>query len=261
MSPIITLTSDWGIRDHYIAAVKGTLMSRLPDVRIVDISHHISPYNLKQGSFVLRNAFPAFPKGTIHIVGINTEESETTPHIALLHDGHYFVGTDNGIFTLMFDVLPEKIIELEITQDSGYFTFSTRDRFVKAAVHLAKGGPLEDLGNLRSDLKALISMKPQIDGNTIAGRVIYIDNYENVFLNISYTELENTGHKRKFSLNIKGRKYQVNQLRSAYSDVPNGEIAIIPSSTGYLEIAINQGNAASLLGLHTDEVVLIEFKS
>lgn len=261
MSSIVTLTSDWGLRDHYIAAVKGALISRLPDVRIVDISHHIDPFNLKQGSFVLRNAFPAFPKGTIHIVGINTEESETTPHIALLHDGHFFVGTDNGIFTLMFDVLPEKIIELEITQDSGYFTFSTRDRFVKAAVHLAKGGPIEELGNLRSDLKALISMQPQIDGNTIAGRVIYIDNYENVFLNISYTELENTGHKRKFSLNIKGHKYQINQLRSAYSDVPNGEIAVIASATGFIEIAINQGNAASLLGLHTDDVVLIEFES
>ena len=261
MSSIITLTSDWGLRDHYIASVKGALISRLPDVRIVDISHHISPFNLKQGSFVLRNAFPAFPKGTIHIVGLNTEESESTPHIALLHDGHFFIGTDNGIFTLMFDTLPEKIIELEIPQDSGYFTFSSRDRFVKAAVHLAKGEPLEELGNLRSDLNALISMKPQINGNTIAGRVIYIDNYENVFLNISYTELEDTGNRRKFALNIKGRKYQVNQLRRAYTDVPDGEIAIIPSSTGFIEIAINCGNAASLLGLHVDDVVLIEFES
>lgn len=261
MSPIITLTSDWGLRDHYIASVKGALISRLRDVRIVDISHHISPFNLKQGSFVLRNAFPAFPKGTIHIVAINTEESEESPHIALLNDGHYFIGTDNGIFTLMFDVLPEKIIELEIPQDSGYFTFSTRDRFVKAAVHLAKGDPMEELGNLRSELNALISMKPQIDGNTIAGRVIYIDNYENIFLNISYTELEDTGHKRKFALNIKGRKYPVNQLRTAYTDVPPGEIVVIPNSTGFIEIAINSGNAASLLGLHTDDVVLIEFEN
>jgi S-adenosylmethionine hydrolase len=259
MSPVITLTSDWGLRDHYVASVKGAIISRLPGATIIDISHQIAPFNLKQGSFILRNAYPSFPKGTIHIVGINTEESEHTPHIALLHNGHFFIGTDNGIFTLMFDSLPEKIIELEITQDSGYFTFSTRDRFVKAAAHIAQGEPLEALGNLRTDLNALISMKSQVNGNTIAGRVVYTDNYENVFLNITLDELEEAGNKRKFTLNVKGRKYQVNQLRSAYTDVPDGEIAVIPSSTGFIEIAINRGNAASLLGLRTDDVVLIEF--
>ncbi|KAF0201395.1 MAG: hypothetical protein FD170_2712 [Bacteroidetes bacterium] len=260
MTPVITLTSDWGLRDHYVGAVKGAILSKLPEARIVDISHSISPFNVKQGSFVLRNAYPGFPKGSIHIVGINTEESEQTPHIALVYQGHYFIGTDNGIFTLMFDALPEKIVEIEIPQDSGYFTFSTRDRFVKAAVHLAQGGELEELGNLHTDLKALISMKSQVNGNTLAGRVMYIDNYENIFLNITLAEFEDTGMKRKFAINIKGRKHQPNQLRSAYSDVPDGEIALLPSTTGYLEIAINRGNAASLLGLNIDDVVLIEFE-
>jgi S-adenosylmethionine hydrolase len=103
-------------------------------------------------------------------------------------------------------------------------------------------------------------MKSQVNGNTLAGRVMYIDNYENVFLNITLAELEETGMKRKFAINIKGRKHQLNQLRSAYSDVPDGEIALLPSTTGYLEIAINRGNAASLLGLNIDDVVLIEFE-
>ena len=97
MTTIITLTTDWGLRDHYAGVVKGAILSRLPDARIVDISHIIQPYNVKQASFILRNAFTSFPAGTIHIVGINTEESDQTPHIALEYDGHYFIGTDNGI--------------------------------------------------------------------------------------------------------------------------------------------------------------------
>jgi hypothetical protein len=259
MTPIITLTTDWGLRDHYAGVVKGAILSRLPDARIVDISHIIQPYNVKQASFILRNAFTSFPAGTIHIVGINTEESDQTPHIALEYDGHYFIGTDNGIFTLMFDKHPEKIIELDIPQETGFFTFSTRDRFVKAAVMLASGSTIEELGSLRTDLKALISMKAQASGNSLSGRVIYIDNYGNVFLNISLSELEDNGITRKFSINIKGRRHLINQLRKAYGDVPEGEIAEIARTTGNIEIAINRGNASSLLGLKIDEVVLIEY--
>lgn len=261
MTPIITLTSDWGLRDHYAGAVKGAIYTQLPEARVVDITHQIRPFNVKQASFILRNTYAEFPKGSIHIVGINTEESEYSPHVALLKDGHYFIGADNGIFTLMFDSLPDVIVELDITQDSSHFTFSTRDRFVKAAIHLAKGGDITGLGNLRTNLNALISMKSQINGNTISGRVIYIDNYENVFLNITHQELEETGNNRKFILNIKGRKHAINQLRTAYSDVPDGEIAVLESTTGYIEIAINQGNAASLLGLRIDDLVLIEFEA
>ncbi|MGV8114496.1 MAG: S-adenosyl-l-methionine hydroxide adenosyltransferase family protein [Lentimicrobium sp.] len=256
---IITLTTDWGPRDHYSGVVKGAILSKLPEARIVDITHQIPPFNVKQASFILRNSFPHFPDGTVHIVGVNTEESELTPHIALLYRNHYFIGADNGIFTLMFDGLPDKIVELTIPQDSGHFIFSTRDRFVKAAVHLATGKPVEELGDVRNELKALISMQPQINGNIISGRVIYIDNYENVFLNITEKEFLETGMRRRFSLNIKGKTHPVNVVRNAYSDVPEGEIAVLFSTTGYLEIAINKGNASSLLGLRNDDVVLIEF--
>lgn len=259
MVPVITLTSDWGPRDHYTGAVKGAILSRLPEARIVDISHSIAPFNVKQASFVLRNAYHAFPEGSIHLVALNTEESETAPHVAILYRNHYFIGTDNGVFTLMFDSSPDKIVEIAIPQDTGFFTFSTRDRFVKAAVHLAAGNPVEELGNLRKELKPLISMSPQINGNVIGGRVIYIDNYENVFLNITADEFSQTGRNRRFSINIKGKTHPVNSVRAAYSDVPDGEIAVLFSTTGYLEIAINRGNAASLLGIHTDDVILIEF--
>jgi len=259
MLPVITLTTDWGLRDHYAAAVKGALISRLPDIRIVDITHRVPTFDVKRASFILRNAFQHFPPGTIHIIGVNTEESEKVAHVAIEYENQFFIGADNGVFALMFDSHPAKIVEITIPQDSGSFVFSTRDRFVKAAVHLAGGNSIESLGNLRKDLNALITMRPQINGNTIAGRVLYIDNYENAFLNITASDFKTIGHNRRFDLNIKGKKHPISMIRDAYGEVPEGEIAVIFSTTGYLEIAINKGNAASLLGIKTDDVILIEF--
>jgi len=259
MFPVITLTTDWGPRDHYSGAVKGAILSRLPDAKIVDITHHIPPFSVKQASFILRNAYPYFPAGSVHIVGIDTEESAANPHIALLYKEHFFIGADNGVFTLMFDSTPEKIVELSIPQDTGFFTFSTRDRFVKAAVHLAQGGKIEELGDVRNELKPLITLQTQINGSTIGGRVLYIDNFENVFLNISSKEFTEIGQNRKFALNIKGRSYPIPGISKAYGDVADGEIAVLFSTSGLLEIAISKANAAGLLGLKPDEVVLIEF--
>jgi S-adenosylmethionine hydrolase len=136
--PIITLTSDWGHSDHYIGAVKGSILSLLPDVKIIDISHQVAPFNIEQAAFILKNCYKNFPKGTIHIIGVNTEESDKNPHTVVFINDHYFIGTDNGIFSMIFDKPPKKIIELNIMQDSDYFTFSTRDRFVKAAIWALK---------------------------------------------------------------------------------------------------------------------------
>ncbi len=260
MVPVITLTTDWGMLDHYAGAVKGAILTKLPAARIVDITHQIPPFDLKKASFILRNSYPFFPEGSIHIVGVSTEESETNPHVAIQYNGHYFIGADNGVFTLMFDGHPEKIVELTIAQDTGYFIFSTRDRFAKAAVHLANGGNIDELGDIRSELKALITLRPQINGSNIGGRVIYIDNYENVFLNITAGEFTEVGKNRRFSLIIKGKSHPVNGVRDAYSEVPEGEIAVLFSTTGFVEIAINKGNAASLLGIKNDDVILVEFR-
>ncbi|MBK6963388.1 MAG: SAM-dependent chlorinase/fluorinase [Bacteroidales bacterium] len=260
MVPVITLTTDWGMRDHYAGAVKGAILTKLPEARIVDITHHIPPFDVKKASFILRNSFSSFPEGSIHIVGVNTEESEATPHVAIEYKGHYFIGADNGVFTLMFNSHPEKIVELTLAQDTGYFIFSTRDRFVKAAVHLANGGSIDELGDVRSELKALITLQPQINGNSIAGRAIYIDNYENVFINITAAEFTEIGKNRRFTLIIKGKQHPVSAVRDAYGEVPEGEIAVLFSTTGFLEIAINKGNAASLLGIKNDDVILIEFR-
>ena len=104
---IITLTSDWGLKDHYAGAVKGAILSKMPGARIVDISHQIPSFEIEQAAFVLKNAYSNFPKGSVHILGINTEESDKYAHTVVEVDGHFFIGTDNGIFSLLFDKKPD----------------------------------------------------------------------------------------------------------------------------------------------------------
>lgn len=259
MSAIITLTTDWGLQDHFAGAVKGAIISRLPDARIIDITHQIPPFDLKKAAFILKNAYKHFPEKTIHIIGVNTEESETVPHIVVMHHGHYFIGADNGIFTLLFNEIPEMIYELAIPQDTGYFIFSTRDRFVKTAVHLALGNDIQDLGMPRAELTTFINMQPQFNGNQLQARVMYIDNYENLYLNVTSKQFSQLANGRGFTLYIKGKPEKIPMVHDAYGEVAEGEIVVLFSTTGLVEVAVNKGNAASLLGFKQDQVVIIEF--
>jgi len=254
---IITLTSDWGLKDHYLAVIKGKILSLLPGATIVDISHNIPPFNSMQAAFILKNSYKNFPEGTIHIIAVNTEETTKYPHTMVMAGNHYFIGTDNGIFSLILEEPPQKIVEITIPQDSDYFTFSTRDRFIKAAVHLANDKKPEELGQTKGSLVEKLSFQPVTDNNTIKGMVIYIDNYENVITNISQSFFNEFSHGRKFSIVL--RSEILRSVSHSYTDVPFGEIVALFNTSGFLEIAINQGNASSLLGLYQNDTVRIEF--
>jgi S-adenosyl-L-methionine hydrolase (adenosine-forming) len=256
--PIITLTSDWGLKDHYPGAVKGAILRQIPDAQVIDISHSIPPFDLNQAAFIIRNFYRNFPEGTIHILGINTEAGIKTPHTLVAHEGHYFIGADNGIFSLIFDEMPEQIIDLDIIQDSDYFTFSTRDVFVKVAAHIVAGKPLNELGHAKTSVAERISFKPVVSGNLIRGKVIYIDNYENVFTNISEKLFKSEVKNRKFSIGFRSPSYQIMEISKSYNDVQEGEMLALFSTSGLLEIAINKGKASSLLGLKMDQTVTVE---
>ncbi len=258
--PVITLLSDWGTKDHYTASVKGAILKRDPSTIIVDISHQVESFNISQASFILRNAYPDFPEGTVHIVAINTDESEQTPHLAIFHNGHFFVGTDNGIFPLVFDGKPERIVEIEILQDTGYYTFAARDRFVNAALHLAHGKKIEELGFMRASLTELFNFKPVLQPSLIIGKVIYIDGYENVFTNISEATFREVCKNRPFTIQLRNKSHHVKKISTSYHDVKESMIVVLFGSTGLLEIAINQGAAASLLGLSVDDSIRVEFE-
>jgi hypothetical protein len=257
---IITLTSDWGNKDHYTGAVKGAILKLNPDAQIIDISHNIPAFDLNQAAFLVRNFYPNFPEGTVHIIAINTEAAIETPHTLVCHNGHYFIGADNGIFSLIFDKKPDRIIELDIIQDSDYFTFPSRDVFVKVACHIASGKPIGELGHPKDNLLQKMAFQPVIQGDSIKGKVIYIDNYENVFVNITESLFRSIVKNRRFAITFRSANYSINEISKSYKDVNQGVMLALFSSSGYLEIAIREGKASSLLGLRMDQLVSVELE-
>lgn len=256
---IITLTSDWGLSDYYLPAVKGTIFSALPDVNVVDITHNIEPFDVRSAAFIVKNCYKNFPKGTIHILAIDTEESVENPHVVVKVNDHYFVGTDNSIFSLIIDQDPYEAVTIEVMQDSDFFTFSTRDRFVKVAVMLYNNVPLSEIG-MPYKLKERIEFKPTYDSNSIHGLVNYIDSYENLVTNISKQLFEKVCEGRKFTIKLSTRIYKINDIKKSYQEVPEPNIVALFGTHGFLEIALNHGKASSLLGIERDSAVDIYFE-
>src|ERR1035437_3497058 len=143
---IITLTTDLGDKDIYQAALKGSILKLLPTINIVDITNNVAAYNIQQAAFILKNSFYYFPDATVHLIGIDTVFNSETRYLAVKYKNHFFVGADNGIFSLMFDRDPDEIVEISIMQDLKFLHFPLADIFVKAACHLAKGGSLPQIG-------------------------------------------------------------------------------------------------------------------
>ena len=257
--PIITLTTDLGHKDHYVAAVKGAILSQLPDVNIVDISHLVPTFNIQQAAYILKNAWPNFPGGTIHIIGVNAEESVQTPHVAMLVGGHYFIGADNGIFSFLFDRVPDKIVELTIKQDTDHMTFPVKDVFTKAACHLARGGTLEIIGNPKANFLERSYFKPATDINSIRGSAMYIDSYFNIVFNIPLALFKEVGKGRPFTIYF--RNLVLSAINKTYGDVLDGEALALFNSAGYLEIAQNRGLLGKSEKVQLDEMITIQFDS
>ena len=255
---IITLTSDWGLSDYYVAAVKGTILSAIPDATIVDITHNIEPWDIGATAFIIRNCYKNFPEGTIHIIAVETEESSDKPHIALKANGHYFIGTDNDIFSLILGDTPYEAVTIEVIQDSDYFTFTTRDRFVKVAAMIAKGVPFNEIGGPYPKIRECLAFQPTMSNNSIHGIITFIDAYENAVTNITQELFEKVRNGRNFE--IRFGKYVIEKLCRSYTEVTIAEKVALFGTHGYLEIAMNHGKAASLLGLYRNASIDITFK-
>ncbi|SHF34777.1 hypothetical protein SAMN03080594_103426 [Arenibacter palladensis] len=273
---IITLTTDFGHKDHFVGAIKGTIYKELSDAKIVDISHSIAPFNIQECAYILKNSYKNFPDGSIHIVGVDSELTLENQHIAVLVDNHYFIMANNGVIGLIIsEIVPEKVVEIQLpnTIDSS---FPEMDVFVKAASHIARGGKLEVIGRPFKDLKDLREFNPRIsdDGKTISGSVIYIDNYGNVVTNIQHNTFKSIGKGRPFELHARNKK--IKEIHKKYSDIINynldksqrkapGELLALFNSSGYVEIAIYKsdlntvGGASTLLGLDYRDTVIINF--
>jgi hypothetical protein len=255
---IITLTTDLGYKDFYQAALKGSILNTLPNVNIIDITHEIEAFNISRAAFILKNCFYYFPKGTVHLIGIDTVYSESNKYLALKYRDHFFVGSDNGIFSLIFEEAPQEIVEINIMQDLKFLHFPLADIFVKAACHLASGKPLKEIGITTDEIEERMNLHPVIEKNQIKGSVIFVDSYENVVTNVTKEIFTKVQNGRNFTLYFK-RNESINQLSWHYNEVPEGEKLCLFGISNHLEIAINKANASGLLGLHNGDIIRIEF--
>ena len=255
---IITLTSDWNKNDFYLASIKGLILSLCPDVTVVDISHQIQSFNTLQAAFVLKNSFKNFPDGTIHIVAVNSEADKEKPLVLVKALKHYFISCDNGIFGLLLDEPPEKIIKIN-TKSSQDSPFAAYNVFSKVACDLVKGKKMEVLGASYNNLTKQVPMLPTIDESLINGSVVYIDSFRNAITNIPKELFEKIGKKRPFDIFIQSNHYKINKINKSYNETSAGEILALFNSLNLLEIAINHGNIADLLNLNINSIIRIKF--
>ena len=274
---IITLTTDFGIKDHFAGIFKGKIHSLFPETNIIDISHSIDKFNVLEASYLLATSYAHFPKGTVHIVAVDATRNADTNHIAILYDGHYFIGADNGIFGgLTNKKNPEKIVQITI-HDRLFAGSSDLDVFATVATHLAKGGEMTVIGTPITEIKQMNMLVPILDQNlkSIRGHVVYIDDFGNCVTNISKNYIEEVAKGRQFS--VRFSVYTINRVKNNYADFKNNktaelnamagnEIALF-NQDGFLEIAVyrsnpnRSGSAHTLLGLKMQDAVIVEFET
>jgi S-adenosylmethionine hydrolase len=275
--PIITLTTDFGTKDHFVGAVKGSIYNELRDVKIVDISHQISPFSINEAAYILKNAYQNYPEGTIHIIGVDSEISIENKPIAIQLEKQFFICCDNGILSMITnEINPEKMVEITISE-SNESKVPILDIFVKVACHIARGGMLEVIGKKIEDVKKLYEIQPLVntEQNQIIGTVIYIDNFGNVISNITKNIFNTVGKGREFE--IIARSYNFEYIYTKYNEVvdftvpaekrqDDGKRLAIFNSANYLEISLYRSNlntvggASSLLGLKYRDNITVRFK-
>lgn len=255
--PIITLTTDFGLGGYYLPALKGALLKHNPDVTVIDISHDVKPYDIVQGAFILKNAYHHFPEGTIHLISVNNVPGPA-PLIAFMQDNHYFIGPDNGVFSLMFgDQCSNEAYRLPMDNQDP---FPTNESMALAVEHLVSDKPLHEIGLPTGETEKRIALQPVISTSQIRGSVIYLDHYGNVVVNVHRDLFEKVRNGRRFELFFK-RHDPITRMSRQYYDVPVGDVLCLFNDAGYLTIAINMGRASGLLGLKLDDMVQIDFSS
>ena len=251
---IITFISDFGLTDAYVAIVKAKILSFDSSLAIIDISHQVESSSLADGAFLLGSAYNQFPKGTVHLVAVDSVGNKDDDYIALEFNEHFFVGTNNGLLSLLTEDKPIKVVELESTFKS---TFPARDVLAINAAKLAVGTSIDDLGNEFANYKRLIGRSVRATTKEIAGSVIRVDYYGNLITNIE---------RKIFDTLLKGRRYLIkfgrqtaSKLNNQSNEVEQGDWFVYFNHLGFLEIGIRNGNASQLLGLKFDSPVWIKF--
>jgi S-adenosyl-L-methionine hydrolase (adenosine-forming) len=251
--PVITLTTEWKPDDFYYGIIKGKLSSMCPGTIIIDNAGNIPAFNISQASFIIRNTYNNYPKGSIHIICVHSEANKNQDHLVVRARDHFFIGTDNGIFNLILNSDPDEVIKIE---HQG--TTDELEIFAKAASDLIAGKKPSDLGKSVSTLSERVPLRATIDKNVIIGSIIFIDSYGNAISNITREVFYRVFENKAYRILIQSNKNYTDSISLKYSDVPVGEMLARFNQLDLLEISINGADVSELLSLSIGSVLRID---
>ena len=256
--PIVTLTTDWGEQGFFAGMVKGALMRLVEGVQVVDICHQLKAHDVMNASFVVQHGCLGFPEGTVHMVDVASQ----APFVALRVRGQYFLCSDNGLPSLVFGQEVEEAVRLE-TQENGIYNFAAYNLFCPAAARLLKGASLSDLGPQHPQLLQRTWPKYVQQGEYYCIYVHHVDSYGNAYLGMTYHEFEQERQGRRFEMIV--REQRINEIMDSYYQQhatadPRRKLRLIVSATGLLELAVKESSFVQLIGLRTNDAVILKFK-
>jgi len=257
---IITLLTDFGARDYYVASMKGVILSINPGCSLIDITHQVKPQDVREGAFILSNVHSSFPRGTIHLCVVDPGVGSPRRPILLKTRDYFFVGPDNGLFS--FAMRGEKVkTAVDLTNPEFFLsrvstTFHGRDIFAPVAAHLSLGVKPEKFGNLIDHWEELDSREPEIKGNNLVGEVLHIDAFGNVITNINEEQILQFSRGAPVIIEAGGKR--IRNLKKGYWEGERGKLMALFGSAGFLEISVREGNAQKVLKIKRgDRIVVI----
>lgn len=253
---IITLTTDFGELDYYVPLFKGSILRSCPSVKLIDISHKIQPFDINTAAYIVKNCFESFPLKSLHIIRVGENSSDNQRIMAVNYRGHYFIGPDNGVLSMIFEELPTLVIAV----DKNMISLPNMDEYYCRAIkNFVFKGNISEIGYAVVDFERKILLKSVIYPNYLVGNVMHIDNYGNLITNISKEDFEKGVDGRKFAIHYR-RMETIEEVVNDYSDVEGGDKLAMFNSLGYLEISINGAKANELFGINVGDTIKIEYR-
>lgn len=244
--PILTLTTDIGQRDYLVGAIKGQFVNLIPALNICDITHYLSQTNFPQAAYTCNNAFRYYPPGTVHFVIINLFETVSGHMLLARHRDQFIICPDNGILTMITGSRPADLAAINMNKHHTLLEMTQEVAF--AVAHLLESGKLTDAGQPISRIEEKYPLRATIGPDWMEGQILFIDNFENVVINITREEFQEQRKGRNFKIVFK-RNETIDTISDNYASVPEAEKLAWFNSAGYLEIALRNGNMAGLFGL------------
>lgn len=251
---IVSLTTDFGLSDYFVAALKASILSQAGEVQFIDVSHEIPQHDIMQAAYFLNNVHRSFPIGTIHILAVYNYYAPDSHFVLYARDQHYYIAPNNGVLSLLFDDIdPSEVRNIDFGEGLRHTSI-----LANAVALIANGLELEEIGPITSNLSTKLPIRPVITKSQIRATIMHIDHFENAVINISQEQFEQVRNGRRFEIYYKQTE-PINKISKHFAEVPIGDVLAMFDSSGYLVIAMNMQKASSMLNLVKNETIQINF--